>query len=210
VFDQKRNVHNYTAFLVIGIFVFTYTQTAMLGGAKSISANIQLTRVLHFPRAVMPLSSTLIALQRLLYSMIIMLPVVLITGEPLAWRWLFIIPAIALQSLFCLGLAFIVARIGASVPDTSQVLPFLLRTWMYTSGILFSIKNITDSHAHWVRVVLELNPGAVYVELVREALLTQQPPATPHVWWVAAGWAVLALVFGYVYFWRAEESYGRV
>ena len=34
----KRGVHNYAAFLVIGIFVFTYTQTSMLGGARATSA----------------------------------------------------------------------------------------------------------------------------------------------------------------------------
>jgi teichoic acid transport system permease protein len=205
----KRGVHNFIAFLVIGIFIFTFTQTSVLQGSRAISSNLGLTRVLHFPRAVLPLSTTIVALQRLAYSMIIMLPIVLISGERLALRWLLIVPAIALQLMFCLGLAFIVARIGAKVPDMSEFLPFVLRTWMYVSGIFYKITEFGKGHGHWVTVVLEVNPGAVYVELVRDALLSQH--STPsYEWALAAGWAVLALVVGYVYFWQAEEQYGRV
>jgi teichoic acid transport system permease protein len=204
----KRGVHNYVAFLVIGIFIFTFTQSSLIGGARAISANVGLTRVLHFPRAVLPVSSTLVALQRLVYSLIIMLPIVLITGERPRWQWLLLIPAIVLQSMFCLGLAFFIARIGAKVPDTSQLLPFLIRTWLYVSGVFYSIQAFAADHPHWVKVVLEVNPGAVYVEVVRAALI--EGPRGHHLWWLAAGWAVLVLVTGYLFFWQAEEQYGRV
>lgn len=35
---------------------------------------------------------------------------------------------------------------------------------------------------------------------------TQLPP---HVWAVATGWALVCGVGGFVYFWKAEERYGR-
>ena len=204
----KRGVHNYVAFLVIGIFIFTFTQTSLIGGARAISSNVGLTRVLHFPRAVLPVSSTLVALQRLVYSLIILLPIVLITGERPRWQWLLLVPAIALQSMFCLGLAFFIARIGARIPDTSQLLPFLIRTWLYVSGVFYSIQAFAADHPHWVKVLLEINPGAVYVELVRAALI--EGPRPHHLWWLAVGWAIAVLVLGYLFFWQAEEQYGRV
>jgi teichoic acid transport system permease protein len=204
----KRGVHNYVAFLVIGIFIFTFTQSSLIGGARAISANVGLTRVLHFPRAVLPVSSTLVALQRLVYSLIIMLPIVLITGERPRWQWLLLVPAIVLQSMFCLGLAFFIARIGAKVPDTSQLLPFLIRTWLYVSGVFYSVQAFAADHPHWVKVVLEVNPGAVYVEVVRAALI--EGPRENHLWLLAVGWAVAVLVAGYLFFWQAEEQYGRV
>jgi teichoic acid transport system permease protein len=205
----RRGVHNFIGFLVVGIFIFTYMQTATLNGAKSISANVALTRILHFPRAVLPVSSTLVALQRLLFSLVIMVPIVLITGEPLTWRWLLAIPAIALESLFCLGLAFIFARIGAKIPDTSQLLPFILRTWLYMSGVFYNVTVFGKGHAHWVKTVLEINPGFVYINLVRQAVMSHQP-TSPHEWLLGVAWAVVILLAGYVYFWQAEEQYGRV
>ena len=204
----KRGVHIYVAFLVIGIFIFTFTQSSLLGGSRAISANVGLTRVLHFPRAVLPVSSTLVALQRLVYSLVVMLPIVLITGERPRWQWLLLIPAIALQLMFCLGLAFFIARIGAKVPDTSQLLPFLIRTWLYVSGVFYSIQAFAADHPRWVKVILEVNPGAVYVEVVRAALIDE--PRGHHLWLLAVAWAVVVLAAGYLFFWQAEEQYGRV
>jgi teichoic acid transport system permease protein len=207
----KRGVHNFTAFLVIGIFIFTFMQSSMLQGARAISANLGLTRVLHFPRAVLPVASTMVALQRLLVSLVVMLPIVLLTGEPLTLRWLLLVPALVLESLFSLGLAFAMARIGARVPDTSQLLPFILRTWLYVSGVFFSIRTFTERfHNDLARHLLTANPGAVYVEIVRDALLTDDRTGSPHEWLYAVGWALIALLGGYAFFWQAEERYGRV
>ena len=60
-------------------------------------------------------------------------------------------------------------------------------------------------------MLLQANPAAVYIDLMRFALIdsfhaSQLPP---HVWAVAAGWALLAGVGGFIYFWKAEEAYGR-
>lgn len=206
----KRGVDNYIGFLVIGIFIFTFTQSSLIDGARAISGNIGLTRVLHFPRAVLPVSATLVSLQRLLVSMIVMIPIVLITGERPAWRWLLLVPAVVLQALFCLGMACLIARIGAKVPDTSQILPFVLRTWLYMSGVFYSIHTFAAGHGTVIKHLLTLNPGAVYVELARDALLSNNPPISPYEWWYAVGWSLLVLIGGFAFFWQAEEQYGRV
>jgi teichoic acid transport system permease protein len=207
--STKRGTHNYIGFLTIGIFVFSYMQNSIIHGARSVTNNLNIIRALHFPRASLPLGTTAIALQQLLASLLAMLPIVLLTREPVRLSWLELVPILLLESLFALGCALVVARIGAAIPDTSQFLPFVLRTWLYMSGIFYSIHEFTKHHSHWVRLVLELNPGAVYPELVRHALLTKQPPLTDHVWTAAIGWAVVAVVIGLLYFWQGEEQYGR-
>jgi teichoic acid transport system permease protein len=53
----------------------------------------------------------------------------------------------------------------------------------------------------------------VYIDLMRYALLDQDPktlPAPPsEMWPLAIGWALLVGVAGFVYFWRGEKEYGR-
>lgn len=205
----NRGVSNFIAFLTVGLFTFMFISASLTDGARAISSKLGLTRALHFPRAVLPAATTLVALQRLLFSLVIMVPVVLVTGEPIALRWLELIPAVLLECMFCLGVAFVFARLGAHVPDTSQVLPFLVRIWMYTSGILYSVAQFTKGRPSWVRTVLEINPAGVYVNLARHALLTNNP-LPPFTWLMGVGWGVVALVAGYVIFWQGEESYGRV
>jgi teichoic acid transport system permease protein len=166
-------------------------------------------RALQFPRAVLPVSTTLVSLLRLLYSIVVIVPILLISGEPVTWRWLELVPAIALQALFCLGLAFAVARVGARVPDTTQVLPFVSRVWMYSSGVMYSVQVFSQGHPGWVSTFLTLNPGYVYLSLARHAVLVGSP-ATPLNWLVATAWAVGTLAVSYLYFWRGEEAYGNV
>jgi teichoic acid transport system permease protein len=57
-------------------------------------------------------------------------------------------------------------------------------------------------------VIFEVNPGAVYVEVVRAALIDE--PRGHHLWLLAVAWAVVVLAAGYLFFWQAEEQYGRV
>jgi len=208
LFQARRTVPNYIAWLVVGVFIFTYTQASVLGGARSISRNLGLVRALHFPRALMPLSVVIEELFSLATALVICFIIVLITGEGITFAWLLLIPALLLQTMFNLGLAFILARITERVSDVNQLLPFLLRTWLYASGVVFPISGFVAEHPGAISFLLTFNPGTVYVELARDALLSSYstPPIT---WAYGVFWAVFTLVIGFIYFWKAEERYGR-
>ncbi|MEU0938644.1 MULTISPECIES: ABC transporter permease [unclassified Embleya] len=205
----KGGIENYVAFLVTGVFVFTFTQSAVLAGSRAISDQLNLIRALHFPRACLPISFTIVQLQQLLFSMVVLCAIVLGTGEPLSLKWLLIVPALLLQFVFNVGLSLVLARIGAVMVDIKQLLPFILRTWLYVSGVFYSLDNYTKDAPSWVARVLEANPGAVYIELVRDALIDSHTDIPLHTWGYAVGWAILMGFGGYVYFWKAEERYGR-
>jgi teichoic acid transport system permease protein len=90
-------------------------------------------------------------------------------------------------------------------------MPFIIRTWMYFSGVFYSLRDFTGHAPHWAVAVLEANPGLLYLSLVRYALIdtVSSSALPPHVWPLALGWALLAGVGGFIFFWKAEESYGR-
>ncbi len=236
----NRGIPNYLGFLVTGVFVFNFTQRAFISTSTVITESLPLIRALRFPRAALPLAYVMIELQQMLLSMVVLAVIVLLTGEPLTWYWLLAIPALLLQTIFNFGCGLAVARLGSNVNDFSQLLPFLMRTWLYVSGVLFSISTLDISRKYIA--ILQLNPAAIYITLIREAILqTQrqsQPGAQPynalkcqtwqhlkkpldwsaychpvtnpaHYWYYGIAWAVLALVIGFYFFWRAEAQYGR-
>jgi teichoic acid transport system permease protein len=207
----SRGVDNYIPFLVTGVFIFTFTQSSVLAGTKAISGNIGLVRALHFPRASLPISITLQQLQQLLMSMGVLLVIVVMSGEVPSASWLLVIPALILQSVFNAGLAMAMARLGSKITDLSQLMPFLLRTWMYTSGVMYNLSAKLHDAPHIVKFLLEINPIAIYIDLMRFALIDSFTAAQlpPHVWLLAGLWALFAGVGGFVYFWKAEEEYGR-
>lgn len=211
--QMSRGIEDYPAFLVTGVFVFTFMQRSMNNGAKSISGNLQLIRALHFPRAVLPLSFVLVEFQQLMISMVVLFAFIAVVGVPITWMWLLVVPAMVLQMLFNIGLSLLMARIGAGASDINQLLPFITRIWFYTSGVFYSITRFTDHAPEWVQTILTLNPGAAFLDLYRGVLIdSHEPLEMPwglNVWQVTSAWAVLLLVGGFVFFWLREERYGR-
>ncbi|WP_020139068.1 ABC transporter permease [Streptomyces sp. 351MFTsu5.1] len=210
----KKGVPDYIPFLVTGVFIWTFTQSSILAGTRAISGNLGLVRALHFPRAALPISFCLQQLQQLLFSIGALVVILLCFGVPVSASWLLAIPALVLQFTFNAGVSMVMARMGAKTPDIAQLMPFILRTWMYVSGVMWSIDKLAKGHhdwPHWVVPVLQANPAAVYIDLMRYALIdsfhSSQLPH--HVWPIAAGWALVAGIGGFIYFWKAEETYGR-
>ncbi|MFC9294673.1 ABC transporter permease [Streptomyces sp. NPDC057011] len=201
----------YIPFLVVGIFVFTFTQSSLMAGVRAIPGNLGLVRALHFPRASLPISFAMQQLQQLLYSMIVVVIVVVSFGNYPRLSWLLVLPCLALQFLFNTGIALIFARMGSKTPDLAQLMPFVTRTWMYSSGVMFSISEMLKGKPSWIADVLQWNPASIYMDLIRFALIDNYGASNlpPHVWAFAVGWAVLFGLGGFVYFWKAEERYGR-
>ncbi|MFC9287882.1 ABC transporter permease [Streptomyces sp. NPDC057052] len=225
--QTKKDVPDYIPFLVTGVFIWTFTQSSIMAGTKAISGNIGLVRALHFPRAALPsrrpASSSSSSSRRSSWgarwlsraaTWAAMVLILLVVGVPPTLSWLLAIPALALQFTFNAGVSLILARLGAKTPDIAQLMPFVLRTWMYVSGVMWSIDILLSRHSDlpsWVADVLRANPTAVYIDLMRFALIDSfhADSLPPHVWATAAGWALLAGVGGFIYFWKAEETYGR-
>jgi teichoic acid transport system permease protein len=212
----RRGLENVVAFIIVGVFTFRLTEQAISTGARAIDGNITLVRSLRFPRAVLPLSSTLTALTLFLPTVVVMLAFSFAAGflpgmgrVPLTWAWLLVPLAVALLTVFNAGLSLFMARLASGVPDLVNVLPFITRLIMYASGVLFSIEHYV-ARPSWLLAILEYQPVAVYLRLVRMCLLDE--PSIPHdptVWVWAAGWAAVAFVVGFLFFWGAEERYGR-
>ena len=131
-----------------GVFLFTFTQSSLMAGVRAISGNLGPGARAALPaRLACPISFALQQLQQLLFSMIVLMIVVVASGCAPGTSWLLIIPVLALQFVFNTGLALIFARLGAKTPDLAQLMPFIMRTWMYSSGVMFSITTVLQRQA---------------------------------------------------------------
>ena len=173
----NRGIPNYLGFLVTGVFVFNFTQRAFISTSTVVTESLPLIRALRFPRAALPLAYVMIELQQMVLSIVVLAVIVVCTGEPITWYWLLVIPALLLQTIFNVGAGLATARLGSNVNDFSQLLPFLMRTWLYVSGVLFQISTL-DIARKWV-ALLQINPAAIYITLIREALLKTQRQSQP-------------------------------
>ena len=246
LFQAARGVQNYPAFLITGVFIFAFTERSIVTGSNVMRANLQLIRALYFPRASLPLAYVIVELQQMLVGMVVLIPIMLISGEYPSWYWLLIIPTVLLQTMFNTGAALIVARLGGSIADVSELIPFFLRITRYFCGVMYMVTTLPAVVPGWALKVLSLNPPAVFISLVRVAFMRtyrvnspgnqpynaanchlfhvpptgQKPNAALQAYchavvtnndlWIAAvGWGVAFFVIGIIFFWLAENKYGR-
>lgn len=195
---------SYAAFLVIGIFVFTFTQKSMSAGSRTVIANLPLIQSLQFPRVVLPLSAVLTEAVAHLPAVAMMLVLVVATGEPVTGLWVLLLPVFVLHAVFNLGLAMVTARMTFHFRDTQQLLPFVTRLWLYLSGIFYTADRIPEG---WPRTLFELNPVHAFIEATRQILLYQS--LASRTWVIMLGWTVLASIGGFLFFRAKEVDYGR-
>ena len=181
----NRGIPNYLAFLVTGVFVFNFTQRAFITTSKVITDSLPLIRALQFPRAALPLAYVMIELQQMLLSMAVLVrhpaghrraaDLVLAAGDPGA------APADGVQRRR--GPAG-----GAGSAPRSTTSASCCRSCCAPgctlSGVIFSITALAISTHRWAIALLQINPAAVYISLMRSSLMLSdrlsQPGSQPY------------------------------
>jgi len=208
VLGTSRGVDNYVGFLLVGVFMFTFTSQALTDGAGVMAAGKNLVRAFAFPRAAIPIA--LVIRETISMLPVIATMLVLITAIPphanITWRWLLFPAVFVLQIMFNAGLVFYAARLTSAIPDLRMVLGFISRFWLYASGVMFSLDAFITHPA--LLEVVQYNPAYCVIELSRELLVYGTTPDL-RLWLTLGAWAVVTPVLGFLYFWQAEEDYAR-
>jgi teichoic acid transport system permease protein len=213
---------NYVPFLVSGVFLFQFFAASLSDGSRSIIANMGLVTTLHFPRAVLPISVVYQQLLNQLWMLGALFLIVVAMGNPVRLSWLLVVPTVGLMTLFNLGVAFFAARMTIHLRDIAQLIPFVTRMFFYLSGVFISMPALLAGKPSWALFLAEANPVYGYMTLLRVSLLGEKSvfavPGQPgqfypydptKTWLFALGWGVGLLIVGFLFFWRAEDEYGR-
>jgi ABC-type polysaccharide/polyol phosphate export permease len=192
----------YLAFLVGGLFLYYFTRNAMGLGAGSIVGGGALLLNTAFPRALLPLSSTVSALLMYLPTLAVYALFHGLAGLSVSWALLGVIPLIALLTVFNLGLALAAGALTVYFRDTSSFLPYLLRIWLYLSPILWRVEQAPEA----VRPILLLNPLVPYLTAWHSMTLAGELPGIRIVA-AAVFWALLALIGGGWFFLSREREF---
>ncbi len=205
-----KGIENYIGFLIIGVFLFQFFSTSFTSGAKSITSNAALVQSLSFPRMSLPMALVVQRLLQFVPMVVIMMILVTVTGTVPSLEWLLMVPLIGLFFIFNAGLTLITARLTVHFRDLSQLLPFVTRLLFYTTGIFFSIEDRLQNHPTLMRIA-DLQPLHEFLTLGRGILLGGPTyPVREDYWLYATVWTFVVAAIGIIFFWAAEERYGRV
>lgn len=198
---------NYTAYVVIGVFLFEFFSKSMNEGSKSITGNRALVQSLAFPRLTLPLAEVVENFLSLMPMIGVMFVYLIALGNYPRWQWFMLIPLLVIFSVFNAGIAMIGARLTVHVADLTQLLPFVSRILFYTSGVLFDVNRLLGDHPTLI-AIYDFYPIYQVLQIARSVLMTGRE-YDPMYWLYLSIWAVAVFTFGLIFFWVAEERYGR-
>jgi len=199
--------------VVIGVFAWTFTVQSIQTGMDSITGNSNLVKKVFFPRALLPLSTTLAALVNFLLSLLVQFPIVLglLLLEDMTLEWSsFLIPfVIVYQFVFNLSVAMLFASSNVYFRDTQHLVGIFLSAWFFLSPAMYHIGFVEDvaRDMPWVLNVYMLNPMACIITLYRSLIM---PDVTLH-WtpWVVAGfiWPLVLVPIAVTVFKRSQRNF---
>ena len=136
--DSARYAH-----LTASLFLFYLVANSLTGGVKSITAGQRLILNTAFPRIMLPLSAVVIAVFKFLPTLFLFLIIKAIIGSQFTWQMLWAIPVLLIAIFLSLALAITISCINVYFRDIASFLPYLTRTLLYLSPILYEASHMS-------------------------------------------------------------------
>ena len=223
-------VGDFPAFFIAGYLLWQFFQNSCQGAIHSIVGNGDLVKKVYFPREVLPLSHVLAQLIHLLLALLVISPFLVLTrGIGVVVHLPATLLAVVLLTVFVSGVAMWFAGVNVVFRDLQELFVVIFQVWFYTTPVLYPlalVRAVVPAPYAWLETVLKLNPMTWFIEVFRQPLYgpvtttgaaPPQPPVTdalpgwPPVssFGIAAAWACLAFVLGYVVFLRRARTFAK-
>jgi len=195
--DSTRYGH-----LTASLFLFYLVSNSLTGGVKSVTAGQRLILNTAFPRIMLPISATIIAIFKFLPTLLVFLVMRTIIGLPFGWEMLWAIPVFFITMLFALGVAITISCVNVYFRDITSFLPYLTRTLLYLSPILYEASSLSPK----LRALEIFNPLFPILDSWSKAVVHSQVPETSSMLQGLA-WALGIFLVGTYFFLSREREF---
>jgi len=164
---------NYLVYLMTGLVFFNYFSEATNWSLQSIVSNFSLLNKVYIPKYIFPLSKCLFVGINFLLSLIPLLLIIVITGSPISWNYLFLPYVFICLLLFTIGIGFLISTISVFLRDMIYIYGIILIMWMYFTPIFYSITMLPEI----MQRLIKFNPLYQFITFARTILLDAATPS---------------------------------
>jgi ABC-2 type transport system permease protein len=191
-------IQHYPLFVLAGLAVWGFFQSAVQLGTGSLIANAELIKKVWFPRELVVTAVVLaqtISIGVILGILVLVdLLVVPETGRTMALA----VPILAALLCLALGFAWISSIANVFFRDVEHLLAVLFLPWFFLTPVLYSLDALPAAaqHAWLIHLLRYANPVTPYVEGLRAVILQATVPGAPllaYIFLVGPGLALLGL-----------------
>lgn len=198
----KTEIEHYPVYILSGLLVWNFFSQGTNAAISGLVWGGGLLKRIYIPSTVFGVSAIGTALVNLVLSLAPLVIVMLINGAPFYTSLLFLPVSILILTAFTLGFGLFISSMAVFFPDVAEMYQVVLTAWMYLTPIIYPETMIP---AQWLSIY-KLNPMYWMVKMFRLPIIEGRIPNWNE-FLPALLWAVLMLVFGWVYFTSKSEEY---
>ncbi len=197
-------IGRYSAFVSIGVLVWTWFQTSLVMATTAITGNRELVRRPGMPAAVLPITTVATNMVLLLMAAPAIVALVFYGGGRIGSGVVLLPLVVAVQFLLTLGIAYLVAGLNVTFRDTQHLVPLLLLLLFFLSPVFYDAGSVPAEY----RTLYDLNPFVILLSAYRAPILND---AIPNVLQLAELGLVAAFVglLGHTLFVRASRRFAE-
>jgi len=159
-----RGVPNFPVYLLTGQLLFNFMVISTSRSLTSVVGSASLLKKIYVPKYIFTLSVTTSELLTFFFSLGALIIVILVTGAPVTWRYIFILIPIIELYVFCIGIGLFLAQAYVFFRDIEYIWSVITTAWLYLSAIFYPVTSLPDK-VHFF--VTNFNPMYSYITLFR-------------------------------------------
>jgi len=188
--------------LTANLFLFYLIGNSLSGGVKSITAGQRLILNTAFPRVMLPISATVIALFKFVPTLLVFFVMRTVLGLHYSWQMFWAIPVILIAVLMGLGMAILISCINVYFRDIASFLPYMTRSLLYLSPILYHASDVSEK----IKTLEVVNPLFYLLDSWSQVMVYAKAPdlySLVH----AFTWALSIFLIGTYFFLSRERDF---
>lgn len=202
-----RSVENYAVFVFSALLMWNFFSKTLNYSVKLIRNNRDIVTKVYVPKFILLWSNMILNLYKLVFSLIVLVPMLLIFRVHIGINLIWVVPAFTILILLSFGIGMILLHYGVYIDDLGYAVGILLSMLMFLSGVFYDV--MTGLSYPLNALMLCMNPVAMCIDTMRNALLYNTAANLP----LVGVWFIISLLvcwLGVHIVYKNENSYVKV
>jgi lipopolysaccharide transport system permease protein len=206
---QAKSAFPFAVHVCFGLLFWNLFATGLSTATEGLVGHLSLITKVYFPREVFPISAVVSKLVDFGFGLIGFVPLLLIFRLAPSISILWVVPILAVQLLFTMGLGLLTSCANLFYRDVRYLVQLALGIWLYLTPIIYTTNRVAEYPLLYKFYLL--NPVAVFIEASRRAAFPQSGDLgslAPYLG-ITTIVSVATFAFGYAVFKRHEGRFAE-
>lgn len=177
VIPLGKDIPHYSAYLLLGIVVWSFFTEATSMGLNSIVSRGDLLRKVKISKPAILLSAVISAGVNFSLNLVVLLVFMIINGVDISWSWLWAAPLLIIELIvFSIGLAALLSALYVKFRDIAPIWEVCLQILFYATPIIYPLSNVANMRI--IPDLMSMNPLAQIIQDLRYIFITPQTLTT--------------------------------